>query len=71
MMIKEQATRLTPLYEHDDDDDIMVKVALPLGCYRNYLVSNFVLLPIVEFANYQTPIIAPRDNHDTFVCCGK
>jgi len=50
---------------------IMVKVALLLGCYQNCVVSNFVPLPIREFGNYQTPIIAPRDNHDTVVCCGK
>jgi len=49
----------------------MVKVALILGFHQNCVVSNFVLLPIRECANYQTSIIAPRDNHDTVICCGK
>ena len=49
----------------------MVKVAFLLGFHQNCIVSNFVLLPMRNFANYQTPIVAPRDTHDTFDCGGK
>ena len=38
---------------------IMIKVGFPFGCYQNYVLSNSVLLPICEFGNCQTPIIAP------------